>query len=93
MTPADAYQKTVRGETEFVPLHDFADRVAASMLVPYPPGIPVLMPGERVPSDNNSILCYLSALQEFDQSFPGFEHEIHGVVVDDNGQYTVRAII
>ncbi|PSU92053.1 Orn/Lys/Arg decarboxylase N-terminal domain-containing protein [Photobacterium kishitanii] len=93
ITPAEAYQKTVRGETEFVPLHDFADRVAASMLVPYPPGIPVLMPGERVPADNNAILCYLSALQKFDQSFPGFEHEIHGVVVDDNGQYTVRAII
>lgn len=93
ITPAEAYQKTVRGETEFVPLHDFSDRVAASMLVPYPPGIPVLMPGERVPTGNNGILCYLSALQEFDQSFPGFEHEIHGVVVNEQGQYTVRAII
>ncbi|EOW6534191.1 arginine decarboxylase, partial [Escherichia coli] len=68
-------------------------RIAASMLVPYPPGIPVLMPGERMPQGNKGIIGYLRALQEFDKQFPGFEHEIQGVNVDENGDFWVRAIV
>ncbi|AWB33135.1 Orn/Lys/Arg family decarboxylase [Orrella marina] len=93
MTPAEAYQKVVRYKTERVRLKDFAGRIAASMLVPYPPGIPVLMPGERLPDDDTGIIGYLQALQAFDKEFPGFEHEIQGVSVDQNGDYWVRAII
>lgn len=93
MTPAEAYQHVVRYKTEHVKLEDFAGRVAASMLVPYPPGIPVLMPGERLPSDDVGIIGYLHALQEFDKQYPGFSHELQGVNVDDNGDFWVRAII
>lgn len=93
MTPAEAYQKVVRYKTESVQLHEFSDRIAASMLVPYPPGIPVLMPGERLPADDTGIIGYLEALQEFDKKYPGFEHEIQGVSVDQEGNYWVRAII
>ena len=63
------------------------------MLVPYPPGIPVLMPGERLAQNDTGIIGYLRALQEFDKHFPGFEHEIQGVNVDDHGDFWVRAII
>ena len=35
----------------------------------------------------------LRALQEFDKQFPGFEHEIQGVNVDENGDFWVRAIV
>lgn len=93
MTPAVAYQKVVRYKAEHIRLDDFSGRIAASMLVPYPPGIPVLMPGERLPKDDRGIIGYLRALQEFDKIFPGFEHEIQGVNVDDNGDFWVRAII
>lgn len=93
MTPAEAYQHVVRYKTEHVKLEDFAGRVAASMLVPYPPGIPVLMPGERLPSDDTGIIGYLHALQEFDKHYPGFSHELQGVNVDDSGDFWVRAII
>lgn len=85
MTPAEAYQKVVRYKTEHIRLDDFSGRIAASMLVPYPPGIPVLMPGERMPQGNKGIIGYLRALQEFDKQFPGFEHEIQGVNVDETG--------
>lgn len=93
MTPAEAYQKVVRYKTEHVKTSDFPGRISASMLVPYPPGIPVLMPGERLPSGDAGIIAYLEALQEFDKEYPGFEHEIQGVSVDQNGEHWVRAII
>ncbi len=93
LTPAEAYQKVVRYQTERVKVSDFADRIAASMLVPYPPGIPVLMPGERLPANDTGITGYLKALQAFDKRFPGFEHEIQGVSIDQDGDYWVRAIV
>ena len=92
-TPAEAYQKVVRYKTEQVRVSDFSGRIAASMLVPYPPGIPVLMPGERLPTDDTGIIGYLEALQAFDKKYPGFEHEVQGVNVDENGDHWVRAII
>lgn len=93
MSPAEAYQKVVRYQVEHVRLRDCPSRIAAGMLVPYPPGIPLLMPGERVPGDDTGIVGYLEALQEFDRKFPGFEHEIQGVNVDENGDFWVRVIV
>ena len=40
MTPNAAYQHLVRDEIEHVPLDKLADRVLATSVVPYPPGIP-----------------------------------------------------
>lgn len=36
------------GETAAVPLERAAGRIAAEMVVPYPPGIPLFYPGERI---------------------------------------------
>lgn len=93
LTPAAAFQQVVRYRAEPVRVDNFAGRIAASMLVPYPPGIPLLMPGERVPAGANPIVDYLQALQNFDSSFPGFEHEVHGVSVDSDGHFWVRALV
>src|SRR4030095_552252 len=46
MTPADAYRELVLDNIEKVSLDDLAHRVLATSVVPYPPGIPMLMPGE-----------------------------------------------
>ncbi len=60
------------------------------MVVPYPPGIPVIMPGgSGAPPATRAIVDYLTALQEFDSRFPGgFENEVHGGVdvVAEDGQ-------
>ena len=48
LTPAQTYQKLVRHETESIRFKEMAGRIAAFMLVPYPPGIPMSMPGERL---------------------------------------------
>lgn len=79
LRPADAYHALVHGGTEHVPLEKAMGRVSAVMIVPYPPGIPVVMPGERFTPATRSILQYLEWAQDFDDRFPGFENDIHGV--------------
>ncbi|MCK4869751.1 MAG: lysine decarboxylase [Gammaproteobacteria bacterium] len=81
MTPAAAYVELVEDRVETVTLKSIKNRIAAVMVVPYPPGIPVIMPGERFSENSKIIIEYLEVLQEFDNSFPGFETETHGVEV------------
>jgi len=53
-------------------------------LTPYPPGIPLLIPGERF---NKIIVDYLKFARDFNSKFPGFETDIHGLVSDkSNGE-------
>ncbi len=77
--PADAYDKLVRGEVEAVPLDALEGRIAAVMLVPYPPGIPLIMPGERFTQATRAIIDYLQSVGTFDRRFPGFESDVHGL--------------
>jgi len=91
VTYAEAYRKLVRGEVEHVPVAEMANRIVATGVFPYPPGIPVLAPGEPAGEQDGPILSYLLALQEFDARFPGFEHDIHGVE-NVNGEYRIYCI-
>ena len=50
------------------------------LLTPYPPGIPLLIPGERF---NKTIMDYLKFAREFNKKFPGFETDIHGLVAEN----------
>ncbi|WP_106242928.1 aminotransferase class I/II-fold pyridoxal phosphate-dependent enzyme [Allonocardiopsis opalescens] len=52
MSPRDAFFAAV----EQVPLDKAAGRVAAEMLTPYPPGVPAVLPGERL---HAGVLRYL----------------------------------
>lgn len=79
MTYAQAYKKLVRGEVEQVQVSRMGGRTAATGIVPYPPGIPLVQPGEMVGEQDGPVLQYLSVLQAFDVQFPGFSHDIHGV--------------
>ena len=46
-------------------------RMLAVMVVPYPPGIPLIMPGERLTAATKSIQDYLLYARDFDRKFPG----------------------
>ncbi len=87
MTPAAAYQHLVRDQIEHVPLEQLAGRVLATSVVPYPPGIPMLMPGEETGAADGPYLSYLRALSQWDERFPGFGHDTHGVEKRDGGCY------
>ncbi|MBW4720248.1 Orn/Lys/Arg decarboxylase N-terminal domain-containing protein [Saccharothrix obliqua] len=92
LTPAQAYQRLIRGGTEPVRLADIAGRTAATMVVTTPPGIPVLMPGESTGEAGGPVLRYLRALEAFDREFPGFPSETHGVTRSTAGDYHITCL-
>jgi arginine decarboxylase len=77
MTPADAFAKMAHREIERVEIDQLEGRVTSVLLTPYPPGIPLLIPGERF---NKTIVQYLRFARDFNRKFPGFETDIHGLV-------------
>ena len=77
MKPADAFAKMAHKEIERVDLDQLEGRITSVLLTPYPPGIPLLIPGERF---NATIVRYLKFAREFNEKFPGFETDIHGLV-------------
>ena len=92
MTPRAAYEKIVRGEVEFVPSDRLHGRITANSIIPYPPGIPMLMSGENFGGKSSPQIRYLESLEKWDREFPGFEHETEGAKVID-GKYNVLCII
>jgi arginine decarboxylase len=77
MKPAEAFAKMAHREIERVEIDNLDGRVTSVLLTPYPPGIPLLIPGERF---NQTIIRYLKFAREFNEKFPGFETDIHGLV-------------
>ena len=77
MMPSEAWAKMAHKEVDRVPLDALDGRVTARLVTPYPPGIPLLIPGERF---NKRIIDYLYFARDFNEKFPGFETDIHGLV-------------
>jgi len=77
MKPADAFAKMAHREIDRVSIDELEGRVTSVLLTPYPPGIPLLIPGERF---NKTVVQYLSFAREFNDRFPGFETDVHGLV-------------
>ena len=77
--PSEAYHAVVRKNVEYVELEKMKDRIPAVMIVPYPPGIPVIMGGEILNKKAQPIFDYLKARQDFENIYPGYESDIHGV--------------
>ena len=58
MKPSDAYAQIAHRNTERVPVDDLLGRITTSLVTPYPPGIPLLIPGEVF---NKKIVDYLKS--------------------------------
>ncbi|MES2887089.1 MAG: lysine decarboxylase, partial [Pseudomonadota bacterium] len=83
MKPSDAYAHIAHRKTERVSIDQLEERITTSLLTPYPPGIPLLVPGERF---NKKIVDYLRFTRTFNAAFPGFDTDVHGLVeVDEDG--------
>jgi arginine decarboxylase len=92
MKPSDAFAKMAHREIERVPIDELEGRVTSILLTPYPPGIPLLIPGERF---NKTIVDYLKFARDFNEKFPGFETDVHGLVtreVDGKRGYFVDCV-
>jgi hypothetical protein len=68
-----------------VEIDHLVGRTTVGLVTPYPPGIPLLIPGEVF---NKKIVDYLVFAREFAKECPGFETDIHGLVEleDENGE-------
>ncbi|MEQ1876222.1 MAG: arginine/lysine/ornithine decarboxylase [Bdellovibrionia bacterium] len=77
MKPSDAFAKMAHQEIERREIDELEGAVTAVLLTPYPPGIPLMVPGERF---NKAVVNYLRFARDFNLKFPGFETDIHGLV-------------
>lgn len=82
MKPSEAYAYIAHRKTERVEIDQLEGRITTSLLTPYPPGIPLLIPGERF---NKKICDYLRFTRKFNDRFPGFHTDVHGLVEEDIG--------
>lgn len=76
LTPRDAFFAPARR----VPLERAVDAISAEMITPYPPGIPVVVPGERI---TRAIVDYLCASRASDMYVTG---------ASDHSLATVRVV-
>ena len=79
MSPKDAYEALVANEVDYVPLESIKGRISATLALIYPPGIGVIVPGERWDSKAQPMLDYFLAFEESFNRFPGFNYEVQGV--------------
>ncbi|MEJ5114739.1 lysine decarboxylase LdcC [Erwinia billingiae] len=92
MTPHQMFQQQVKGNVETVDISQLVGRVSANMILPYPPGVPVVMPGEMITEQSRAVLDFLLMLCTIGKHFPGFETDIHGAKLTEEGQYLVRVL-
>ncbi len=79
MPPQEAYRKLVGNEVDYIPMDEIHGRVSATLALIYPPGIGVILPGERWDDRAQPMLDYFLAFQESFNRFPGFNYEVQGV--------------
>jgi arginine/lysine/ornithine decarboxylase len=87
MKPSEAYAHIAHRTTKRVEIDELEGRITTSLLTPYPPGIPLLIPGERF---NRKIVDYLKFARQFNRRFPGFHTDVHGLVEQDDAEGTRR---
>lgn len=86
MKPSAAFGRVVDGGAEYVPVRGLAGRTAATAIIPYPPGTPLILGGEMWGDSGIAVRDYLAALEDFETAFPGYETEIIGVSKSVDGK-------
>ena len=79
MAPKQAYEALVSNEVDYLPLDEVAGRTSATLALIYPPGIGVIVPGERWDERARPMRDYFLAFEESFNRFPGFNYEVQGV--------------
>jgi ornithine decarboxylase len=97
MLPQKANQHLVRNNVDFLPIDQIKGRIATTLMLVYPPGIAVVVPGERLDDRAQPMIDYFKVFEDSANLYPGFENEVQGVYrkVEDDGKirfytYVVR---
>ena len=79
MSPKLAYEALVGNDVDYVPLADVSGRISATLALIAPPGIGMVVPGERWDERARPMLDYFLAFEESFNRFPGFTGGLQGV--------------
>jgi ornithine decarboxylase len=79
MCSRDAYEALVANNVDYIPFDEIRGRISATLALIYPPGIGVIVPGERWDERAKPMLDYFLAFEESFNRFPGFNYEVQGV--------------
>ena len=83
MSVQQATEALVGNCVDYLPLSQCKGRIAAVLALIYPPGIGIVVPGERYDDRAQPMLDYFLVFEEAFNLFPGFEYEVQGVYADD----------
>jgi ornithine decarboxylase len=89
MTVQAATEALVGNTVDYLPLSQCKGRIAAVLALIYPPGIGIVVPGERYDDRAQPMLDYFSVFEEAFNRFPGFAYEVQGVYPDVTGDRIV----
>jgi ornithine decarboxylase len=90
LSPQDATRLFTANQIDYVPIDQVHGRIAATMALVYPPGIGVVVPGERWDHRATPMITYLKLFEESYAFFPGFTNEIQGVYPEPDEDGRVR---
>jgi ornithine decarboxylase len=83
MSVQQATEALVGNDVDYLPLSQCKDRIAAVLALIYPPGIGIVVPGERYDDRAQPMLDYFLVFEEAFNRFPGFAYEVQGVYPDE----------
>jgi ornithine decarboxylase len=90
LSPQEATRLFTAGQIDYVPIGEVGGRVAATLALVYPPGIGIVVPGERWDERAAPMIAYLKLFEESYAQFPGFANEIQGVYPEEGEDGRVR---
>lgn len=95
VAPRTAWEKLMHNEVDYLPLSQLCGRVSATVALVYPPGIGLVLPGERYGNEQSPLISYLRMVEEACNLFPGFELEIQGIYreTDDDGKVKLYSYV
>ena len=79
LSAREAIDKMVGGDVDYVPMSKVHNRIAATLALIYPPGIGIIVPGERYDDAAKPMIDYFLVFEESCNRFPGFSYEVQGV--------------
>jgi ornithine decarboxylase len=95
LPPRTAWEGLLRNEVDYIPVAQAAGRISATLALVYPPGIGLILPGERYGAQAQPVLDYLRLVEEVSNLFPGFENEIQGIYreMDADGRIVLHTYV
>jgi len=90
MTPHEAARMLTRNKVDYLPIDAIRGRVAATLMLVYPPGIATIVPGERIGRQSAPMIDYLLSFERAENEFPGLGTEIQGVYRETQADGPIR---